>query len=327
MRIVALEEHFVTREIRDAWSRLDPAHQDGSLKLFNGGEIEARLEDLSDARVRHMDACGIDVQVLSLTTPGVQNLSAADAVSLARRCNDLVAATVRSRPDRFEGFATLPTPSPKKAARELDRAVAKLGLRGAMLCGRTRERSLDHPGFLEIYEVAASLRVPIYIHPQIPPRAVRDAYYSGFGDELDLHFATGGLGWHFETGVQLLRLILSGVFDRLPDLQVILGHWGEVVLFYLERVELLSKAARGLQRPIADYVRQNVHVTPSGMFGQRYLSWARDVIGADRILFSTDYPYVPIPAGGARRFLEEAGLSPEERKKIAHGNWDRLCAR
>ena len=327
MKIVAIEEHLVTRELRDAWSRLDPTHQDASLTLFSDGEIEKRLTDLSDARIRHMDECGVDVQVLSLTTPAVQNLGGADAVPLARRTNDLIAEAVRRRPDRFQGFATLPTPAPEEAARELDRAVTVLGLKGAMLCGRTRERNLDHPGFLPIFETAAGLRVPLYIHPQIPQRVVREALYSGFGNELDLHFATGGLGWHVETGIQLMRIILAGVFDRFPNLQVILGHWGEVVPFYLERIDLLSKAACRLQRPVADYVRTNVHVTPSGMLSQRYLSWALDVMGADRILFSTDYPYVPIHDGGARRFLEEASLSQEDREGIAHGNWDRLCAR
>ena len=326
MKIVAIEEHLVTSEVRDAWGRLDPADQDASLTMFSDGEVERRLRDLSDARIQHMDECGVDVQVLSLTTPGVQNLDAADAVPLARRTNDLIAEAVRRQPDRLQGFATLPTPSPDMAARELDRAVTELGFKGAMLFGRTRERSLDHPDFLPILEAAADLRVPLYVHPQIPQRAVRETYYSGFGDEIDLHFATGGLGWHLETGIQLLRLILSGAFDRLPHLQVILGHWGEVVPFYLERIDLLSKAARHLQRPVADYVRGNVHVSASGMLSQSYLSRAIEIMGVDRVLFSTDYPYVPIPEGGARRFLDEADLSQADKMKIAHGNWERLCA-
>ena len=326
MKIVAIEEHFGTPEIREAWSRLARPDRDDSQALFAGGEVEARLEDLSDARIRHMDECGVDMQVLSLTTPGVQNLAAADTVSLARRANDLVAEAVRRRPDRLGGFATLPTPSPVEAARELERAVSELGLSGAMLCGRTRERNADHPDFLPIYEAAASLRVPLYMHPQIPSHAVRNAYYSGLGKELDLYLATGGLGWHYEAGVQVLRLILSGAFDRFPKLQVITGHWGEVVLFYLERIDLLSKAASHLDLPVAEYFRRNVSVTPSGIFSQRYLSWAVDVLGADRVLFSTDYPYQFAGDGAARRFIEEASLSDEDKARIAHGNWERLCA-
>lgn len=326
MRIVALEEHFLTRDVRNAWGALAPAERDGGLTLFSDGETGARLDDLSDARIARMDAAGVDVAVLSLTTPAVQNLDAPEAVPLARRTNDLLAEAVRRHPDRFEGFATLPTPDPEAAARELERAVTVLGLRGAMLHGRTRNRNLDHPDFLPILEAAAALRVPLYLHPQIPQPAVREALYTGFGDELDLHLATGGLGWHVETGIQALRLILAGTFDRFPGLQVILGHWGEVVLFYLERVNVLSRAARHLRRPVADYVRSNLHVTPGGILSPRYLSWALDVIGADRILFATDDPYVPVPEGGARRFLAAAALSADDQTRIAHGNWDQLCA-
>lgn len=326
MRVVALEEHFLTLDVRNAWGALAPAERDGSLTLFSDGEIGARLDDLSAARIARMDSAGVDVAVLSLTTPGVQNLGASEAVPLARRTNDLLAEAVRRHPDRFEGFATLPTPDPKAAARELERAVTALGFRGAMLHGRTRDRNLDHPDFLPVLEASAALRVPLYIHPQIPQPMVREALYAGLGDELDLHLATGGLGWHVETGIQALRLILAGTFDRFPELQVILGHWGEVVLFYLERVNVLSQAARHLRRPVADYVRSNLHVTPGGIFSPRYLSWALDIIGAERILFATDDPYVPMSKGGARRFLEEAVLSGADRARIAHGNWDRLRA-
>ena len=304
---------------------MDPAYHDDTLKLYVGSEIDARLDDLAEARLQHMDESGVDVQVLSLTTPGVQNLEPAEAVALAEHANDLVARTVRARPDRFEGFATLPTPEPPAAARELERAVSDLGLKGAMICGRTRERNLDHPDFRPIYEAAARLRVPLYIHPQLPQPTVREAYYSGFDEQLDLTFALGGVGWHLETGIQLLRLILSGTFDRLPELQVIVGHWGEAVLFYLERIDTLSKPAH-LQCSVLDCFRRNVSVTPSGIFSPRYLSWAMEVLGVERILFSTDYPFQFAPGGGARRFLEDAALSQADRKQIAHGNWERLCA-
>jgi uncharacterized protein len=250
MKLIALEEHFVTTGVLDAWSRLDPENADDTVELFKIGEGQARLEDLSEERLRQMNDSGVDMQVLSLTTPATQNLAATEAVELAREANDLVAATeavelareandlvaatVKCYPDRFQGFATLPTPDPIQAAYELQRAVDELGFKGAMLCGRTRERNLDHPDFAPIFEAAAELRVPLYIHPQIPQRSVREAYYSGFDDWTNLILATGGLGWHFETGVQFIRLILAGVFDCHPDLQIILGHWGEVVLFYLE---------------------------------------------------------------------------------------------
>lgn len=325
MKIVAVEEHFVTDDMIRRWRGLDPVHQDDSFQMFPfDGEVGGRLLDLSNERIRLMDEAGVDVQVLSLNTPGTQNLEVEDAEEAARAANDLLAETVRARPDRFEGFATLPTPTPQAAARELDRAVTRLGLRGAMLCGRTRDRNADDADFLPIYEAAAALRVPIYMHPQTPPRPVRQAYYSGLRDPLDIQLATGGIGWHYEAGVQVIRMILSGVFDRFPDLQVVLGHWGEVALFYVERIDLLSGAATHLQRPVADYFRQNVYVSPSGMFSERYLRWAIEVVGVDRILFSTDYPYQFAPDGGALAFLRDAGLSEQDKIAVASGNWERL---
>ena len=272
-----------------------------------------------------MNEVGVDVQVLSLTTPGLHDLPAEQAVDLQRASNDLIAATVCSQPDRFQGFATLATPAPRQAARELERAVTELGLNGAMLFGRTGDRNLDHADFWPILEMAASLHAPLYIHPQTPPLNVRAAYYDGFGAEVSGALATHGIGWHYEAGIQLLRLILAGVFDRLPYLQIIVGHWGEVVLFYLDRIDQLAAAAK-LQRKPSEYVRSNVLITPGGIFSQRYLRWTIEVVGADRILFATDYPFVPVKPGGARRFLDEANLSLTEREGIASGNWDRICA-
>ena len=329
MKIIGLEEHFATLEIVAAWKALPPELQDIAVKLSTIGDIERRLFDFADERIRFMDEAGIDMQVLSLTTPGVQSLDPEKAVPLARASNDILAEIVRGRPDRFQGFATLATPAPSEAVRELERAIRELGLNGAILYGRTHDRNLDHPDFLPIFEAAAAMRVPLYLHPQSPRPAVRETYYHGFSDKLDDMFATAGIGWHYETGVQALRLVLSGVFDLFPDLQVILGHWGEVVLFFLDRIDLLSREARqatGLQRPISAYFKTNISVTPSGVFSQRYLHWAREVLGIERILFSTDYPYHLEHDGGARRFLEEADLSDVERRAIAHANWERMCA-
>ena len=261
--------------------------------------------------------------MLSLTAPGLHSLDPAAAVALQTSSNDLLADVVRRWPDRLQGFATLATPDPEAAAAELRRAVTTLGLNGAMLFGRTRDRNLDHPDNWPIFEAASALRAPLYIHPQSSVPAVRDALYSGFGDDLDAAFATFGLGWHYETGVQILRMVLAGVFDRYPDLQIITGHWGEVALFYLDRIDGLSRATK-LDRAISETFRQHVSVTPSGMWSERYLRWTLEVLGVERILFSSDYPYRFTPAGGARRFLDDAALSDAERHAIAHGNWERL---
>ena len=245
-------------------------------------------------------------------------------MTLQITCNDLVADAVRAHPNHLQGFATLATTDPVKAARELERAVTTLGLNEAMIFPRSRGRSLEHRDFWPIFEAAAALNAPLYLHPQVPPPPVQAAYYSGFDDTVNAGLATYGIGWHYDVGVALLRLILAGVFDQFPNLEVVVGHWGEMVLFYLDRVDNLAAAAE-LARPISEYFRTNVLVTPSGIFSQRYLRWALEVIGVDRILFSTDYPYRFAPHGGARRFLEEADLTELEREKIASGNWDRIC--
>ena len=323
-KIVALEEHLMTSELAQAWSRL-PKDEQEPMQSLDSPEIERRLRDLEAERIACRAEGGVDVQVLSPTAPGGQNRDAGLATSMARELNDLTAEQVRRRPDRFQGFAILPTPDPAAAPRELERSVRELGLKGGFLFGRTGERNLDHPDFLPIFEAAAALRAPLYLHPQSPAPAVRKACYSGFGDVLDMVFAGSGIGWHYETGLQLLRLILSGVFDCFPNLQIVTLHWGEVVLFYLERTAAMDRPAK-LKRSIPDYVREHVSVTPSGMFSQRYLRWSVEVLGVDRIMFSTDYPYQFAPGGGARAFLEAAELTPQDRAKIAHGNWDRLTS-
>jgi uncharacterized protein len=316
--VVALEEHVVTPEVVAAWERLSPQWRDLALAPSTQGESGRRLGEVGEERIAAMDAAGVDVQVLSLTAPGVQNLEAPDAVSLQTQVNDFLADAVRARPDRFRAFATLATPAPEAAAAELERAVTRLGLDGAMIFGRTRDRHLDAPEFRPLLEVAAGLRAPLYLHPQTPPGAVREAYYGGLGDELDAALATHGLGWHYDCGVEVLRLILAGVFDELPDLRIVVGHWGELVLFFLDRID---SNLTGLDRPVSDYFRTNVFVTPSGILSPRYLRWAVEVLGSGRILYATDYPFVRPSIGD---FL--APLPPDEQAAIGAGTWEGLRA-
>ncbi len=240
MKIVALEEHFVVPELLDAWKRLPQDELDEVSAGFGDDPISRRLREVGEDRIADMDDQGVDVQVLSLNSPGVQNLPAADAVSVARYANDALGEIVSSHPDRFQGFAAIPTPDPEAAARELERAISTLKFRGALLNGRTGSVNADDIRFDDLYQAAARLRAPLYLHPQTPVRPVRAAYYSGLGEQLDAGFANYGIGWHYETGVQLLRMIFAGVFDRHPNLQVIVGHWGEAILFYLERIAMLE---------------------------------------------------------------------------------------
>jgi predicted TIM-barrel fold metal-dependent hydrolase len=321
MKLIGIEEHFLTSEVRDAWRAIGLEATDPSV-AFHAGAIEARLLDLAKDRLALMDETGLDVQVLSLTTPALHDLGS-ESIAIAQRTNDALAEVVARYPTRLQAMATLPASMPDEAALELERCVATLGFKGTVLCGKVGERHLDDPSLSPIFESAHALGIPILIHPRLPDAAVRAAYYSGFTPEVDASFATYGLGWHFDAGIQFLRLVLSGTFDRLPGLQVILGHWGEVVLFYAERLSAMDRVA-GLGQPIASYLRKNLYVTASGMFLPHYLKRAAEVVGVDRLLFSTDFPYQYRPGNDARRFLQNCGLNEEDKAAFAHGNWMRV---
>jgi predicted TIM-barrel fold metal-dependent hydrolase len=320
MKIIAIEEHVLPNEVKDAWRTL-PGADDGTLDL-NQRVIGERLADLGEQRLALMDETGVDVQVLCLTTPGFNNLGR-HGIDLARRANDLLAEAVAANPSRFQAMAALPSAEAGAAAAELRRSVKDLGCKGAVLFGRVGDKNLDHPIFEPTFACAAELNVPLLIHPQIPQTSVRDSYYAGFGAPVDLALSTFALGWHFEAGIQFVRLILGGVFDRYPNLQVILGHWGELVLFYLERLVMLDRVSK-LQRPFIEYVRNNLYVTASGMFSPTYLRQAIDTVGIDRILFSTDYPYQYRPEGDARRFINHLDLDDAAKAKLAYRNWECL---
>ncbi|MDB5846783.1 MAG: amidohydrolase 2 [Rhodoferax sp.] len=321
MQLIGIEEHFLTAEVHEAWKAVGLEATDPSV-AFHAGPIGARLLDLAEQRIALMDETGLDVQVLSLTTPSLHDLGA-ESVGMAQRINDTLAEAVARHPTRFQAFATLPVARPDEAALELERCVKSLGFTGTMLCGRVGERNLDHPDFWPIFQSAENLGVPILLHPRTPTMAVRESYYSGFRPEVDAAFATYGLGWHYDAGIQFIRLLLAGTFDRMPRLQLILGHWGELVLFYAERLAAMDRVS-GLDHPIATYLRRNLYVTASGMFLPHYLARAAAVVGHDRLLFSTDFPYQYRPGADARKFLETCGLSGPEQAAFAHGNWLRL---
>ena len=321
MKLIGIEEHFLTAEVRAAWNDMRLEAIDPSVAAHSGA-VERRLLDLADERVALMDETGLDVQVLSLTTPALHDLGPG-SLDLARRTNDAAALAVAQHPARLQALATLPVAMPAEAARELERCVRTLGFKGAMLCGRVDDRNLDHPSFASIFESAAALQVPILLHPRTPDLAVRKAYYSGFTPEVDAAFASYGLGWHYDAGIQFVRLVLAGTFDRLPGLQLILGHWGELVLFYAERLAALDRVAQ-IDHPVATYLRRNLYVTASGMFLPHYLERAAAVVGTERLLFSTDFPYQYLAGGDARRFIDSCGLTGTAKAGFAHANWLRL---
>jgi len=320
MRIITLEEHFATPGFLDGPGR---DLKNAALK-FEGRAtrlIEA-LCDIGDKRMAAMDAASIDMQVLSLTSPGTEQLDAADAVALTREVNDFLADGVKRNPKRFAGFATLPTAAPDKAAEELERRIKAGGFIGAVINGHNRGRYLDDKFFWPILECAEKLNAPIHIHPTRPPQPVVDAYYAGFSPLLVDMFASPGWGWHIETAVHVIRLILGGAFDRFPKLQLVIGHLGEGLMSMFQRLDNMTPAMTKLKKPVTSYLRENVHYTFSGFnFPATFLDLLLEV-GVDRIMFSVDHPYQSMALGKA--FLEQIPVSAADRERIAHGNAEKL---
>lgn len=332
LRIVALEEHIALPSLQAAWSRV-PGIQLGRSLGFGDSPNARKLRDFGEQRLADMASQGIDMQVLASTSPGVQNLPESSAVDAARAFNDELAEVVRGRPASFQAFATLPTQNPRSAAAELERAVRQLGFCGAMLYGRTGEVKPEDRRFDELYATASRLRVPLYFHPQTIVEPVKQAYYTGVNDQFDGVFATAGLGWYYDLGIQILRMIFTGVFDRHPQLQIIIGHWGEIVLFFLDHIGYLQQSV-DIERPLMDYFRQNIWITGSGTQSPRYICWAAEVVGTERMLYATDYPftfqsgdpYVETSDGRGRSLLVEAPFTQEQKAAIGSDNWRRLIA-
>ncbi|MEV6784781.1 amidohydrolase family protein [Streptomyces sp. NPDC051098] len=323
MKTIAIEEHWNSAAIRHALDRLPHGARDESIAFNTRGDTQSRLEDIGQGRIDAMDAAGIDISILSVVTPATQPLPAAEAIALAREANDEATDAVRAYPDRFRAFATLPTSDPQAAAAELERCATQLGHVGAMVHGRTGSRTLDDPTYDDLFATAARLHQPIFIHPQIASDELRDAAYRGLDPQVELGLATFGWGWHMETGLSALRLILSGTFDRHPDLQLVLGHWGEMLLFWIDRADSLSNVAPHLERRVADYIKTNIHITSSGMLQEHLLRHTLDFTSAEKVLFSTDYPFHQPDAAAVGQFLDGVP-DPEDRTTIAFRNAEAL---
>jgi predicted TIM-barrel fold metal-dependent hydrolase len=264
-----------------------------------------------------------DVQVLSVIGAGADLLPAEAGPSFARRYNDELAAAVQRHPDRFSAFAHLPLTAPAAAADELERAVKQHGFCGAMISGHTDDKFLDHPMFDPVLERAEALGVPLYLHPGIPPESVRRGYYDGFDPAVSYMFANAAWGWHADTAVHVLRLVLSGALDRHPKLQLIIGHMGEGLQIMLARCdEAFGHVQTGLQRTVGETILDQVAVTLSGFFTLPPFMGALLTFGTERLLFSVDYPFATNRA--ARDFLDTLPVSPAEKEDIAHRNAERI---
>ena len=315
MKTITLEEHFFTE------SYLRVAKDDPSVQF---GGLQPKLLDLGAGRIAAMDEAAIDLQVLSLGAFALEGLDAATGTALARDVNDELAAAVKANPKRLAGFATVALKDAEAAVVELERSISKLGFVGLMLNGTVEGRFMDDPAFLPVFEAAARLGVPVYLHPAPAPKVVKAAYFSGLPGELGNMLSIAGWGWHAETGLHTLRLIVSGLFDKVPGLQLVVGHMGEGLPYALARSSgILSGPAR-LRQAVAEYFKTNIHLTTSGYFTLSPLKCALEVVGIERLMYSVDYPFSPNTHG--QEFLKKAAgvLSAEDMEKLAGGNAEKV---
>ena len=309
MTLIGLEEHVLPADL---------ATQVWPTPVGPEALVATKLADTGEQRLRMMDEAGIDMQVLSVTAPGSQQVPADQAAPLSRALNDRVAQMVTAHPDRFQALASLPTQDPGEAMAEVKRAIIELGFCGVVINGHTRGQFLDAPEFDELLGAIGDLDVPIYLHPTYPPPQVAKVYFGGLPPPIARALGTAAWGWHAETGLHVLRLAATGAFARHPNLQIVVGHMGENLPFSLMRADWALSRADPTAPSVAQVVVEHVHITICGYTTTPPLLCALQVFGADRILFSTDYPYGD-PLEHAR-FLAEAPISPADRDKIAHRN-------
>ncbi len=330
MKRIAIEEAFVTAEIAAEWKKVlaGPDVEPGFAKMGESilaetpgnALLRSRLLDIGKGRIAHMDEIGVDMQVLSLTSPGVQVFSADLATRLAAEANDALAAAVRAAPTRFAALGAIAPQDPRAAAREIDR-IKSLGLRGLIVNSHTSGEYLDAPRFAPIFEAMEAAGLPMYLHPREPGAGMVQPFL-----DYGLYFA--GWGFAAETGLHAMRLIMSGTFARYPKLKIILGHMGEGIPFWLQRIDnrYLLQAKMGavakLPRLPSEYFLDNFVITTAGVTSMPALRLSIDVLGAERILFAADFPYED--DAEAVRFLDSATVSQDERELIAHGNAERL---
>jgi len=325
MRVIALEEHFTVPAIaaridKDAIARRGYRPR----RSVPGKPSPLELApDLGAGRLRSMDETGITMQVLSGTGPGPDLVPGAEGVDMARAMNDHLAEGVARNPSRLAGFAVLPMRSPDRTADELTRAVKDLGFHGALINGTTDGKFLDDPCYDGLLAQAEALDVPIYIHPHLAPESVREAYYSGLEPGAGRVLEAAGWGWHQETALHVLRLVLSGALDRHPKLKLIIGHMGEMLPMMMARADDVFKLdTEHLNRAISETILDQVWITTSGIFTEPPFLAALLTFGIDRIMFSVDYPYATNEQG--RAFLDRISLPPADMAKLTHGNAEAL---
>jgi predicted TIM-barrel fold metal-dependent hydrolase len=326
-RRIATEEAFAIPEQFEGWRRLIKQTRKYDPDLFlnraqiDGGPLSQRLLDLDGERLRIMDQAQVAVHLLSLTSTGVQAFRADKAIAIAAIANDRLAEAIKRHPTRYAGLAAFAPQNPKRAVKEIERAIGKLKLNGLIVNSHTNGEYLDQKKYRPILEAAAALKAPIYIHPRSPSPGMRAPY-------REYHLEHAIWGYAAETGLHAVRLIVSGVFDEFPDLTIVLGHMGENIPYSLYRLDWMHRNARvSMDRPKlrmapSEYFKRNFYITTSGVNWHPALKFGIEVLGADRIMFAIDYPYQETME--AVKFMNEAPISDSDKAKIFHGNAERV---
>jgi len=313
-RVISIEEHYYDPNVISHYTGVDAR---------TGGLVKDSLLEVGDKRIKSMDDSGIDVQVLSHGAPSTQRMDADTVIPVAKAANDYLFEICQANPQRLAGFAALPTADPTAAADELSRSVNELGFKGAMIHGLIGEERLfvDNKRFWPIFEKAQALDVPIYIHPANPHPAVVDAYLKDYAEQFP-GVVNAGWGFTMETATIGIRLVLSGIFDKFPNLKIIIGHLGETLPFLMWRIDMALNRPGNAGVSFRDIFTSHFYITTSGFFSDPALLCCIQEMGVDRILFAIDYPFVPNEPGP--KWMENLMLNTEDKAKILHGNAERI---
>lgn len=331
-RKIATEEAFSIPEVAKALRQVSQSPGTSlDLPLVSGiygddpgygvlGFLEGLL-DVEGERLRQMDEYGVDMQILSLTAPGVQMFDADTACELATLANDRLAEITARHPTRFAGLASFAPHSPKRAAKEMERAINQLKLNGFMINSHTNNEYLDDPKYWPVLEAAEALDRPIYIHPRAPQ--------DGLKDPLQFYGMDSAMwGYGVEVGTHVVRMMASGVFDRFPKLKIVIGHMGEAVHFWLWRITFMNSRAQATGRApktqltMDEYFKRNFAITTSGVEDHLALDYSIKKLGPDNVLWAIDYPYQPMEPAVA--FMDSAPISDEDKAQLFHKNAERI---
>lgn len=331
---IATEEAWATREMLDLYRKVltENSFDDPGFRSLWGFFLESdvgytntiveRLQDLGERRIADMDSTGIDKQLLMLTAPGVQVFEKSLAKEIAKNSNDELAEACRKYPDRFLGMAAIAPQDPKAAAKELERCVTKLGFHGAVINSHWDGEYLDDKKYWDMFAAAEALDVPIYIHPQTPPRDM-------IGPFLKRNVDGAIMGFAVEVAFHTLAIILAGAFDRFPKLKIVIGHAGEALPFWLFRLDHMQDVVLGnkphvkpLKKKVSDYMKENVWVTTSGMAWQPAILFCQQVLGVDRVLYAMDYPYEFVKS--EVRASDRLPISDRAKKKFFQTNAEKV---